>query len=63
MNQCPTPQWCSHAIFVKKLTKEGEGVKVRLVSDLKKVNPKLVRVGNSLDGSSHILRRLVQVVR
>ena len=29
-----------------------------LVSDLKRVNPKLVRAGNPLDGSSHILKRL-----
>ena len=37
---------------------QQKNVKSRQVSDLKKVNPRLVRVGNPLDGSSHILRRL-----
>ena len=51
-------QWCSRAFFVQRPTKEGEIIKSRQVSDLKKVNPRLVRVRNPLDGSSHILRRL-----
>ena len=48
---------CSRAFFVQKNNKDG-AIKARLVTDLKKVNPNLVRVGTPLDGSSHILKRL-----
>ena len=56
MNQCSTQQ--SGVLFVQKPTKEGEEVKLRLVLDLKRVNPNLSTIGNPLDGSAHILRRL-----
>ena len=48
---------CSHAFFVQKNTKDGT-IKARLVTDLRKVNTSLIRVGTPLDGSSHILKRL-----
>ena len=48
---------CSHAFFVQKNTKDGT-IKARLVTDLRKVNTSLIRVGTPLDCSSHILKRL-----
>ena len=47
---------CSRAFFVQKNTKDGT-IKARLVTDLRKVNTNLKRVGTPLDGSSHILKR------
>ena len=51
-------EWCSRTFFVQKLTKEGKEIRTRLVSNMKNVNPRLVRVANPLDGFFHILRRL-----
>ena len=49
--------WCSRGFFVQKNT-HCEEVKTHLVSDLRRVNKVLKRIGPPLDGSSHILKRL-----
>ena len=48
---------CSCAFFVQKNMKDGT-IKARLVTDLRKVNTNLKRVGTPLNGSSHTLKRL-----
>ena len=48
---------CSRAFFVQRNSKDGT-IKARLVTDVRKVNTNLKRVGTPLDGSSHILKRL-----
>ena len=48
---------CSRAFFVQKNTKDST-IKAWLVTDLRNVNHNTKRVGTSLDGSSHILKRL-----
>ena len=51
-------KWCSWVFCMQKHSGKEEELKARLVTDLKRLNPNLLRAGNSLDGSSQILRRL-----
>ena len=57
----PTPtNNCSRAFFVQENNKDGT-INARLVTDLRKVNTNLKRVGTPLDGSSHMGHRLEEV--
>ena len=48
---------CSRVFLVQKNNKDGT-IKACLVTDLRKVNPNMERVGTPFDGSSHILKVL-----
>ena len=51
-------KWCSRAFWVKKPGSPDEDPKVRLVTDLRRINQVLKRVGYPMDGAAHILKRL-----
>lgn len=51
-------EWCSRAFWVQKPGSSDDDPKVRLVTDLRRINEILQRVGYPMDGASHILKRL-----